>query len=73
MGWEQFDYKIGQKGEVDHYLKADKDLQDIEDLRFYHQKVVDSCDNILKSLAGRSFHITNVINWEKLRNGIGGV
>lgn len=69
LGWEPFDYKMGNKIEAGVYMNADKELQALVDIRVYHEKAVEACDKIIKAIMGISYHITNAINVEKMRNG----
>jgi hypothetical protein len=68
-GWEQFDYTPGHKMEMETYYKADADLQNLVDLKVYHEKVVKACEEIIKSLGGRSYHIGNAIAFRKMKSG----
>lgn len=60
---------LGQKSELETYYNADEGLQNLKDQKIYHEKVIKACDEIIKSLGGRSYHIGNAIAFRKLKSG----
>jgi hypothetical protein len=68
-GWEPFDYNLGMKNELDSFFKSDNDLNEIDEKKFYHTKIVEFCEAVLKQLSTRSYNITNIIAFERMRMG----
>ena len=56
-GWEQFDYKIGTKSDIDLYLDSDDYLIKLLEKRVYHEECVSICEMIIKELHSRTFQI----------------
>lgn len=69
LGWQQHLKKI-LKSDIDEYLKADQDvIKNTLKLAMQKEKV-EVLDSILKTIANRSFQISNAINWEKFKVGM---
>lgn len=69
-GWAPFLKKI-IKTELDDYLEADKQIQELK-----HEHDIAICkikqlEEILKALNGRGYLIKNAIDWIKFQNGVG--
>jgi len=57
------------KNDVNNYIEADKDIINLS-LRIGLQKEkIDLLQSIIETVSNRSYIISNVINWEKFRNG----
>lgn len=69
-GWEQFDLRIGSKGNIDRYIAADQDLIDLLKRKYYHEESVELCKQILDQLKSRTFQIKGAIEYEKFQAGM---
>lgn len=69
-GWDQFDLKIGSKGNIDRYLSADEDLNAFLVKKSYHDQVVDVCKQIIDQITSRSWQLKSYIEYEKFKNGV---
>ena len=68
FGWQPHLKKI-LKGDIDEYLKSDKDVIEFT-LRLAMQKEkIEVLDSIIKTITNRSFQISNAINWERFKIG----
>jgi hypothetical protein len=56
-GWEQFDLKIGSKGNIDYYLEADSHLIKLLEKKAYYDECCFLCESILKELHSRTFQL----------------
>lgn len=56
-GWEQFDYKIGSKSDIDYWIESDSILIKLLEKRVYHDECVSICESILKELHSRTFQL----------------
>ena len=64
-----FNLKI-LKQDVDKYLKADDEIQKLEQKVTYVQSVVDYLDRTIKIISNRGFQIKNAIDWRKFTSGV---
>ena len=55
--WEQFDLKIGTKGNIETYLEADDILIRILEKKAYYEECCFLCESILKELHSRTFQL----------------
>ena len=60
------------KAEAKTYIDADPDVVEKSLLVGMQREKVEVLESIVTSINNRNFLLTNFINWEKLRNGIGG-
>lgn len=56
-GWDQFDLKIGTKGNIDTYLEADDFLIKLLEKKAYYDECILICESILKELHSRTFQL----------------
>lgn len=70
FGWEQFDLKIGTKGNIDRYINADDDLNALLIKKSYHDQAVDICKQIIDQINNRSWQLKSYIEYEKFTNGV---
>lgn len=68
-GWEQFDLRIGTKGNIDRYISADEDLIELLKKKYYHEESVEVCKQILDQLKSRTFQLKSFIEYEKFQAG----
>ncbi|MGE5862681.1 MAG: recombination mediator protein UvsY [Nitrososphaerales archaeon] len=68
-GWEQFDVRVGAKGNLDRYLASDNDLIKLTQKKAYHEQVVYDCEGILNELKSRSWQLKSYIEYMKFLNG----
>lgn len=66
--WEPFQMKI-LKNEVDKYLEADSDLIDLTLKIAFKREKVEYLESIIKTIANRSYHINNAIDFLRFSNG----
>lgn len=57
------------KSEIDRYINADPDYQELITKTKYQTRKVDYVKSIIRQLNNRSFIITNIINDNKFKNG----
>ena len=55
--WEQFDLKIGTKGNVEYYLDSDENLIKLLQKKAYHDECVSVCESIIKELQSRTWQL----------------
>lgn len=68
-GWEQFDLKLGSKGNIDRYISADDDLNKILQKKAYHDQLIYSIESILNEIKNRNWELRSYIEWEKFLAG----
>lgn len=68
-GWVWPGHKITEKGSIDLYLDADPDMQALMMKLNNIKAKEDLLKTIMEELRQRSFHIRNIIEWEKFING----
>ena len=64
-----FNLKILRQ-DVDKYIKADSEIQKLEQKVTYIQDIVDYLEKTIKIISNRSFQIKNAIEWRKFISGI---
>ena len=55
---------------MDKYIKADSEIQKLEQKVTYIQDIVDYLEKTIKIISNRSFQIKNAIEWRKFISGI---
>ena len=55
--WDQFDLKIGTKGNLDYYIDSDENLIKLLQKKVYHDECISLCESILKELHSRTFQL----------------
>lgn len=68
-GWDQFDLRIGSKGNIDRYIGADEQLIKILQKKAYHEQIVYTCESILHEIKNRSWQLKSLIEWNKFQAG----
>ena len=68
-GWEQFDLKIGTKGNIDTYLEADDYLIKILEKKAYYEECVFICESIIKELHSRTFQLREYCTHQRFLQG----
>lgn len=71
LGWDPdpFDGLRILKGDMEHYVEADPELQDSEAKIEYLKSVIDTLKEILDNLKWRHSTIKNMIEWKKFEAG----
>ena len=64
-----FNLKILRQ-DVEKYIKADSEVQKLEQKVTYIQEIVNYLDKTIKLISNRSFQIKNAIDWRKFTSGI---
>ena len=67
--WEQFDLKIGTKGNVDYYLESDDNLIKLLQKKIYHDECVSVCESIVKELNSRTWQLREYLTHTRFLNG----
>lgn len=67
-GWAPFLKKV-LKTELDDYLEADKDIQELKQEHDIAISKIKQLEEIIKALNGRGYLIKNAIDWMKFQNG----
>lgn len=68
-GWEQFDLKIGSKGNIDYYLEADDLLIKLLEKKAYYDECVYICESIIKELSARTWQLREYMQYTKFLAG----
>lgn len=68
-GWDQFDLKIGTKGNIDTYLEADDFLIKILEKKAYYEECVFICEAIIKELHSRTFQLKEYCTHQRFLQG----
>jgi len=67
--WEQFDLKIGTKGNIEYYLEADDILIKILQKKVYYDECVSIAETILKELHSRTFQLKEFCTHQRFLAG----
>ena len=67
--WEQFDLKIGTKGNIETYLEADDILIRILEKKAYYEECCFLCESILKELHSRTFQLKEFCAHQRFLSG----
>ena len=68
-GWDQFDLKIGTKGNIDTYLEADDFLIKILEKKAYYEECVFICEAILKEINNRTWQLREYMTYARFLAG----
>ena len=66
---EPFDYKVREKDAIQRHLDADEKLTTIDLKIRYYDVQLKFLEEIIKTVANRTFQIKNAIEWHKLQAG----
>lgn len=55
--WDQFELKIGTKGNIEYYLDSDDHLIKILEKKTYYDECVSICESIIKELNSRTWQL----------------
>lgn len=67
--WEQFDLKIGTKGNIDLYLESDENLIRFLEKKAYYDECTHICESILKELHSRTFQLKEYCTHQRFLSG----
>lgn len=70
FGWDQFDLKIGTKGNIEYYLDSDSILIKILEKKSYYDECVSLCEGILKEISSRTFQLREFLIHTRYENGV---
>jgi hypothetical protein len=68
-GWDQFDLKIGTKGNIDTYLEADDFLIKILEKKAYYEECIYVCEAIIKELVNRTWQLREYMTYTRFLAG----
>lgn len=68
-GWEQFDLKIGTKGNVERYINSDNQLIKLLQKKSYHDQAITTCEQILNEIKNRSWQVKTLVDHNKFISG----
>lgn len=68
-GWEQFDLRIGTKGNVERYISSDEQLIKLLQKKIYHEQAQYTCEQILLELKNRSWQLKTFVDYQKFLSG----
>jgi len=68
-GWDQFELRIGTKGNIDLYLDSDDILIKLLEKKVYHDECVFVCEMILKELGSRTYALREWLQHERFLAG----
>ena len=66
---EPFDYKVREKDAIQRHLDADEKLTTIDLKIRYYDVQLKFLEEIIKTVANRTFQIKNAIEWQKFQAG----
>jgi|TARA_B100000035_G_scaffold287840_1_gene273072 predicted phosphatase len=66
---EPFPYKVRDKEALQRYMEADEKLNTINMKIRYHDTTLKFLEEIIKTVANRTFQIKNAIEWQKFQAG----
>ena len=66
---EPFPYKVRDKEALQRYMEADEKLNTINMKIRYHDITLKFLEEIIKTVANRTFQIKNAIEWQKFQAG----
>ena len=66
---EPFPYKVRDKEALQRYMEADEKLNTISMKIRYHDTTLKFLEEIIKTVANRTFQIKNAIEWQKFQAG----
>ena len=66
---EPFPYKVREKDAIQRYLEADERLNTIDLKIRYYDVQLKFLEEIIKTVANRTFQIKNAIEWQKFQAG----
>ena len=67
--WDQFDLKIGTKGNIEFYLEADDYLIKLLEKKTYYDECVLICESILKELNNRTWQLREYLTYQRFLAG----
>jgi hypothetical protein len=67
--WEQFDLKIGTKGNIDLYLESDDYLIRLLEKKAYYEECIFICESILKELNNRTWQLREYLTYHRFLAG----
>lgn len=67
--WEQFDLKIGTKGNIDLYLESDSHLIKLLEKKAYYDECILICEAILKELNNRTWQLREYLSYQRFLSG----
>lgn len=67
--WEQFDLKIGTKGNIDLYLESDDYLIKLLEKKAYYDECIFVCESILKELNNRTWQLREYLTYQRFLAG----
>ena len=68
-GWDQFELKIGTKGNIDTYLEADDYLIKLLEKKAYYDEAVYLCETIIKELSARTWQLREYLTYQRFLAG----
>jgi hypothetical protein len=66
---EPFPYKVREKDAIQRYMEADEKLNTIDLKIRYYDVQLKFLEEIIKTIANRTFQIKNAIEWQKFQAG----
>jgi hypothetical protein len=68
LGWEQWNYR-SLKSDIEQLIEADSDVQTILARVEYIKAIIFFLESVLGEIKARSFHVKNILEWQKFRAG----
>jgi hypothetical protein len=68
-GWDQFELRIGTKGNIDTYLEADDFLIKLLEKKAYYEECILICESILKELNNRTWQLREYLTYQRFLAG----
>ena len=66
---EPFPYKVREKDAIQRYLDADEKLTNIDLKIRYYDVQLKFLEEVIKTIANRTFQIKNAIEWQRFQSG----
>ena len=67
--WQQFDLKIGTKGNIDLYLESDDYLIKLLEKKAYYEECCFLCESIIKELSARTWQLREFLSHTRFLAG----
>ena len=68
-GWDQFELRIGTKGNIDTYLEADDFLIKLLEKKAYYEEAIFVCEAIIKELSARTWQLREYLTYTRFLAG----
>jgi hypothetical protein len=68
-GWEPFQFTTKGKSDLDSYINADKELNDLKEKIGAHEDAISFCELVCKEISNRTWQIKSYLDYSKFKIG----